>query len=39
VGTARLEEAIAAYREAAQELTRELATLDWAMIKNNLGNV
>jgi hypothetical protein len=37
VGTARLEKAIAAYREAA--LTREFATLDWAMIKNNLGNV
>ena len=29
-GTARLEEAVAAYREALQERTRERVPLDWA---------
>jgi exonuclease VII small subunit len=37
-GTARLEEAVAAYREALQEYTRARAPLDWAMIQMNLGN-
>ena len=37
-GTARLEEAVAAYREALQEWTRERVPLDWAMTQNNLGN-
>ena len=36
-GTAKLEEAIAAYREALKELTRERVPLDWAMTQNNLG--
>ena len=36
-GTARLEEAVAAYREALQEKTRERVPLDWAMTQNNLG--
>ena len=37
-GTARLEEAVAAYRAALQERTRERVPLDWAMTQNNLGN-
>ncbi|HTR16762.1 MAG TPA: hypothetical protein VMI52_06995, partial [Acetobacteraceae bacterium] len=36
-GTARLEEAVEAYRDALQERTRELVPLDWAMTQNNLG--
>ena len=36
-GTARLEEAVAAYRAALQEWTRERVPLDWAMTQNNLG--
>ena len=36
-GTARLEEAVAAYREALKECTRERVPLDWAMTQNNLG--
>jgi len=36
-GTARLEEAVAAYRAVVQEWTREAAPLDWAMTQNNLG--
>ena len=32
-GTARLEEAVAAYREALQENTRERVPLDWAGIQ------
>ena len=36
-GTARLEEAVAAYREALKEYTRERAPLDWAATQNNLG--
>jgi tetratricopeptide (TPR) repeat protein len=37
-GTARLEEAIAAYRDALKERTRERVPLDWARTQNNLGN-
>ena len=37
-GTARLEEAVAAYRAALEEWTRERVPLDWAMTQNNLGN-
>jgi tetratricopeptide (TPR) repeat protein len=37
-GTSKLEEAVAAYREALEELTRERAPLDWAGTLNNLGN-
>ena len=36
-GTARLEEAVAAYRNALKEWT-ERVTLDWAATQNNLGN-
>ena len=37
-GTARLEEAVAAYRAALEERTRDRVPLDWAMTQNNLGN-
>ncbi len=37
-GTARLEEAVAAYRAALEETTRERVPLDWAMTQMNLGN-
>ena len=37
-GTARLEEAVAAYRAALQERTRERVPLDWAATQSNLGN-
>src|SRR5690606_42008756 len=37
-GTARLEQAVAAYREALKERTPERVPLDWAMTQNNLGN-
>ena len=37
-GTARLDEAVAAFREALKEYTRERVPLDWAMTQNNLGN-
>ena len=37
-GTARLEEAVAAYRAALEEQTRERVPLDWATTQNNLGN-
>jgi hypothetical protein len=37
--TARLEEAIAAYQAALQELTRERMPLEWASIQSNLGTV
>jgi len=37
-GTARLEEAVAAYREALQENTRVRVPLEWAMTQMNLGN-
>jgi tetratricopeptide (TPR) repeat protein len=36
-GTARFEEAVAAFREALMERTRERVPLDWAMTQNNLG--
>jgi tetratricopeptide (TPR) repeat protein len=36
-GTGRLEEAVAAYRAALTEWTRERVPLDWAMTQNNLG--
>jgi hypothetical protein len=36
-GTARLEEAAAAYRAALEEYTRVRAPLDWAATQNNLG--
>ncbi|MFM7607320.1 MAG: tetratricopeptide repeat protein, partial [Alphaproteobacteria bacterium] len=36
-GTARLEEAVTAYREALKERTRDRVPLDWAMTQNNLG--
>jgi tetratricopeptide (TPR) repeat protein len=37
-GTARLEEAVAAFREALQEFTRARVPLYWAMTQVNLGN-
>src|SRR5262249_10616099 len=37
-GTEKLEEAIAAYREALKEWTRERVPLDWAITQDNLGN-
>ena len=37
-GTAKLEEAAAAYREALKEQTRERVPLQWAGAQNNLGN-
>jgi tetratricopeptide (TPR) repeat protein len=37
-GTARLEEAVAAYRDALKKYTRERVPLQWATIQNNLGN-
>jgi tetratricopeptide (TPR) repeat protein len=37
-GTARLEQAVAAYRAALEEWTRERVPLDWAVTQNNLGN-
>lgn len=37
-GTERLEEAVAAYRAAQEELTRERVPLQWAATQNNLGN-
>ena len=37
-GTARLEEAVAAYRAALEERTRERVPLRWAATQNNLGN-
>ena len=37
-GTARLEEAVAAYRAALEEWTRDRAPLDWAGMQNNLGD-
>ncbi|MGH6864040.1 MAG: hypothetical protein ACRECN_07170 [Methylocella sp.] len=36
--TARLEEAVATYREALQERTRDRVPLQWARTQNNLGN-
>ena len=37
-GRRKLEEAVAAYREALKEYTRERVPLDWATTQNNLGN-
>ena len=37
-GTGKLAEAVAAYREALKEYTRERVPLDWATTQNNLGN-
>jgi tetratricopeptide (TPR) repeat protein len=36
-GPERLEQAVAAYREALKERTRERVPLDWARTQNNLG--
>ena len=36
-GTARLEEAVAAYRAALEERTRDRVPLNWAATQNNLG--
>jgi tetratricopeptide (TPR) repeat protein len=36
--TARFEDAVAAYRAALEEWTREGVPLQWAMTQNNLGN-
>ena len=36
-GTARLEQAVAAYDEALKEWTRERVPLQWAMTQNNRG--
>jgi hypothetical protein len=36
-GTAHLEEAVAAYRAALEERTRERVPLDWAQTQMNLG--
>ena len=38
-GTARLEEAVEAHREATQELTRERVPLQWAVTQHNLAVV
>ncbi len=38
-GTARLEEAVAAYRAALEVSTRDAMPTDWAMTQNNLGTV
>ena len=37
-GTGRLEEAVAAYREALKECTRDRMPLQWVATHNNLGN-
>ena len=37
-GTGKLEEAVAAYREALKERTRERVPLDWAMTQHGLAN-
>ncbi len=37
-GTGKLEEAVAAYREALKEFTRERVPLQWATTQMNLGN-
>ena len=37
-GTAKFEEALAVYREALKERTRERVPLDWATTEDNLGN-
>jgi Tetratricopeptide repeat len=37
-GTGKLTEAVAAFRSALEEWTRERVPLDWAMTQMNLGN-
>ena len=37
-GTARLEQAVAAFTEVLKERTRERVPLDWAATQNNLGD-
>jgi tetratricopeptide (TPR) repeat protein len=37
-GTARLEEAVAAYRAAPEEQTRDRVPLEWARTQESLGN-
>ena len=37
-GTARLDQAVQAYRAALEEWTRERVPLDWARAQMNLGN-
>ena len=37
-GTAKLEQAVVAFREALKEQTRERAPLDWGRTHHNLGN-
>ena len=37
-GTARLKEAVEAYREALKEYTPDRVPLQWAMTQTNLGN-
>jgi len=36
-GTTRLEEAVAAFRAALEERTRERVPLEWAITQHNLG--
>jgi hypothetical protein len=36
-GTAKFEEAVAAYRQALKERTREHMPLEWATTQHNLG--
>jgi tetratricopeptide (TPR) repeat protein len=36
-GTERLEQAVAAFRSALKEWTRQRVPLDWSLTKNNLG--
>ena len=38
-GSVRLNQAVAAYRDALGELTVDRVPLEWATIQNNLGNV
>jgi hypothetical protein len=38
-GTKKLEEAVAAYRQALRQFTRDRAPLQWAMSKSNLSRV
>ena len=38
IGTARLEQAVAAFRAALEERTRERVPLDWAETQDDLGN-
>ena len=38
-GTDRLEEAVAAYRAALEELTRDRVPLNWAMVQGNIASV